>query len=200
MTRRKKTGRRRGRPYNPNARRHQTTRAGRRGEVDRGSPRLRARKLALTMREDVELTGPGILFGHELLDRYQYDTLGWVTALLRRIARSFGRGVSPAGIWNAILGALIKTTPGIEPIVGDQGARRALEHILRRLDGSKDLVIALAAGDALPPICIRAAGHRLTPRDLVQIELLRRDLNGISPPGAGWPSDDPGPSRGESKA
>ena len=199
---RKKVGshRKRGRPYNPNARRHQTTRAGRRGEVDHGSPRLRARKLALTMREDVELTGPGILFGHELLDRYQYDTLGWVTALLRRIARSFGRGVSPAGIWNAILGALVRTTPGIEPIVGDQGARRALEHILRRLDGSKDLVIELAAGDALPPICIRAAGHRLTPRDLVQIELLCRDLNGISPPGAGWPSDDPGPSRGGSKA
>ena len=200
MTRRKKTGRRRGRPYNPNARRHQTTRAGRRGEVDRGSPRLRARKLALTTREDVEMTPAGILYGHGYLDNAQYSALGWVTALLRRIARSFGRGVSPAGIWNAILGALIKTTPGIEPMVGDQGARRALEHILRRLDGSKDLVIELAAGDALPPICIRAAGHRLTPRDLVQIELLCRDLNGISPPGAGWPSDDPGPSRGGSKA
>ena len=200
MPKRKKTGRRRGRPYNPNARRHQTTRAGRRGEIDRGSPRLRARKLALTTREDVELTAAGVLYGHGHLDNAQYSALGWVTALLRRIARSFGRGVSPAGIWNAILGALIKTTPGIEPIVGDQGARRALEHILRRLDGSKDLVIALAAGDALPPICIRAAGHRLTPRDLVQIELLCRDLNGISPPGAGWPSDDPGPSRGGSKA
>jgi len=185
MPKRKKTGRRRGRPYNPNARRHQTTRAGRRGEIDRGSPRLRARKLALTTREDVEMTPAGILYGHGHLDNAQYSALGWVTALLRRIARSFGRGVSPAGIWNAILGALIKTTPGIEPMVGDQGARRALEHILRRLDGSKDLVIELAAGDALPPICIRAAGHRLTPRDLVQIELLRRGLDGISPPRGG---------------
>ena len=184
---RKKVGshRKRGRPYNPNARRHQTTRAGRRGEVDHGSPRLRARKLALTMREDVEMTGAGVLYGHGHLDNAQYSALGWVTALLRRISRSCGHGISPAGIWNAILGALIKTTPGIEPIVGDQGARRALEHILRRLDGSKDLVIELAAGDALPPICIRAAGHRLTPRDLVQIELLRRGLDGISPPRGG---------------
>jgi len=33
------------------------------------------------------------------------------------------RGASQAGLWSAILGALTKTTPGIEEIVGDQGAR-----------------------------------------------------------------------------
>ena len=183
MTRRKKTGRRRGRPYNPNARRHQTTRAGRRGEVNRGSPRLRARKLALTTREDVEMTPAGILYGHGHLDNAQYSALGWVTALLRRIARSFGRGVSPAGIWNAILGALIKTTPGIEPMVGDQGGRRTLEHVLRRLDGSRDLVLELAEEGPMPSIYVRAAGHRLTPRDLVRLELLRKGLDGIPPRG-----------------
>jgi len=112
MTRRKKTGRRRGRPYNPNARRHQTTRAGRRGEVDRGSPRLRARKLALTTREDVEMTPAGILYGHGHLDNAQYSALGWVTALLRRIARSFGRDASPAGVWAAIVAAASRTPPG----------------------------------------------------------------------------------------
>ena len=37
------------------------------------------------------------------------------------------------------------------------GARRALEHILRRLDGSRDLVLELAAEGPLPPICVRAA-------------------------------------------
>jgi hypothetical protein len=92
------------------------------------------------------------------------SALGWVTSLLHRITRSFGRGISPAGIWNAILGALIKTTPGIEPIVGDQGARRALEHILRRLDGSKDLVIELAAEDTLPPVCVSAPPNIVSPR------------------------------------
>ena len=109
------------------------------------------------------------------------SALGWVTSLLHRITRSFGRGISPAGIWNAILGALIKTTPGIEPIVGDQGARRALEHVLRRLDGSRDFVLELGEEGPMPPICVRAAEHRLTPRDTVQLELLRKGLDGISP-------------------
>jgi len=33
----------------------------------------------------------------------------------------------------------------------------------------------------LSAICIRAAEHRLTPRDTVQLELLRKGLDGISP-------------------
>jgi hypothetical protein len=90
--------------------------------------------------------------------------------------------VSPAGIWNAILGALIKTTPGFEPIIGDHGARRQLERICKRLDGSRDLVIELASEGPLPPICLRALERRLTPRDLVQLELLRKGLDGISSP------------------
>ena len=81
MTRRKKTGRPRGRPYNPNARRHQTTRAGRRGEIDRGSERLPAKKRAATSREDVEMTPAG----YRHLDNAQYSALGWVTQLLQRI-------------------------------------------------------------------------------------------------------------------
>ena len=105
-----------------------------------------------------------------------------MTGLLQRIARSFGRGVSPAGIWNAILGALVKTTPGFAPIIGDFGARRRLEQICRRLDGSRDLVLELAAEGPLPPICLRALERRLTPRDLVQLELLRRGLDGVTAP------------------
>jgi hypothetical protein len=143
---------------------------------------LRARKRIIAGREDVELTGPGILFGHGHLDNAQYSALGYVTQILQTVARSFGRGASPAGLWSAILGALTRTTPGIEPVVGDQGSRARLESILRRLDGSKALVLDLAGEGALPPICIRAAERRLTPRDLVQLELLRRGLDGIAPP------------------
>jgi hypothetical protein len=168
--------------YNPNSRRNQTTRAGRRGEIDRGSPRLRTWKLAVTGREDVEMTGPGILFGHELLDRYQYDKLASVTALLRRIARCFGRDASPAGVWAAIIAAASRPPPGAPVIIGDYGARDTLARICRRLDGSRELVLELAEEGPPPPICVRAAGHRLTPRDLIQLELLRRGLDGISPP------------------
>jgi hypothetical protein len=46
-----------------------------------------------------------------------------------------------------------------------------LERTLRRLDGSRDLFVELTAEGTLPPICIRAVERRLTPRDLVQLEL-----------------------------
>jgi hypothetical protein len=180
-----------GRKFDPNAKRRHTTRAGRRGENDRGSPLLLSKKLAATGRADIEMTASGMLFGRGHLDRAQYDALGYVTQLLQRIARSFGRGAAPAGLWSAILGALTTTTPGIAEIVGDQGARRALERTLRRLDGSRDLVLELAAEGALPAICIRAAEHRLTPRDSVQLELLRKGLDGITP-SRGWGLDETG--------
>jgi len=169
---RKKTGRRRGRPYNPNARRHQTTRAGRRGEIDRGSERLRAKKRAATSREDIELTAPGVLYGHGHLDRFQYDALAFVTELLRRISRSFGRDASPAGVWAAIIAAASRTAPSMPPIIGDYGARDALARICRQLDGSRDLVLALAEERRLPAIVLRAVEQRLTPGDLARLELL----------------------------
>src|SRR6516165_4777892 len=164
MPKRKKTGRRRGRKFDPHAKRHRTDRAGRRGEVDYGSPRLRARKLALTMREDIEMTGAGVLYGHGHLDNAQYSALGWVTALLRRIARSFGRDASPAGVWAAIVAAASRTSPGAPAIIGDYGARGTLARICRRLDGSRDLVLELAEEGQMPPICVNAGAHRLTTR------------------------------------
>jgi hypothetical protein len=78
---RKKTGRKRGRPFKPNARRHRTDRAGRRGEVDGGAP-LRAKKRRATGREDVEITPAGVLYGHgPFRQRAQYSALGLVTEL-----------------------------------------------------------------------------------------------------------------------
>jgi hypothetical protein len=133
MATRKKTGRRRGRPYNPHARRHQTTRAGRSGEVDRGSERLRAKKRRATGREDVEMTPAGALYGRGLIYNAQYSALAFVTPLLRRIARAMGREVSPAALWAAIVGAGTRTPLTALPLVGDHNARRVLAGICRRL-------------------------------------------------------------------
>jgi hypothetical protein len=170
---RKKGG---GRKFNPASKRNQTTRAGRRGEVDRGSPRLRARKYALTGHDDTEMTPAGVLYGHGILDNAQYSALGWITLLLRRAARAFGRDASPAGVWAALLAAASRTPPGAPVIIGDYGARRALARILRQLDGSRDLVLRLAAEGALPPLCMRAIGGELSPSDLTKLELLRKTL------------------------
>src|SRR5262249_54061343 len=134
-----RTGRKRGRPFNPNAKRHQTTRAGRRGEKDLGAPRLRARKLHATGRPDVEMTAAGVLYGRGHLDNAQYSALGYVTVLLQVIARSCGRGMSPAGVWAALIAAASRTPPGAPPIIGDYGARDAPARICRQLDGSRDL-------------------------------------------------------------
>jgi hypothetical protein len=174
-----------GRRFDPHAKRRFTTRYGRKHgheRIDRGSELLRAKKRLATGREDVEMTPCGILYGHGHIDRQQYDKLGWITMLLRRIARSCGRSASPQGLWSAILGALTRTTPGIAPIAGDQGARARLERILRRLDGSAGFILELAAEGPPPAICLRAAQRRWTPRDYVQLELLRKGLDGISSP------------------
>jgi hypothetical protein len=180
-TRRRHAG---GRKFDPNARRHRTTRRGRRGEDDRdlGSALLRAKKLATTTRDDVEMTPAGVLYGHGHLDNLQYSSLGAVTRLLQTIARSFGRGMSPAGVWAALIAAASRTTSGVPAVIGDFGARRQLERICRQLDGSRDLVLELAAEGPLPPVCFRVLERRLTPRDLVQLDLLRQGLDGITVP------------------
>jgi hypothetical protein len=62
---------------------------------------LRARKRAVIRREDLEINGAAVLFGHDLLDRTQYDTLGVVTGVLQRIARAWGgRDGSVNGLWS----------------------------------------------------------------------------------------------------
>jgi hypothetical protein len=51
---------------------------------------LRARKLRITGRADLELTGAAILFAYEHLDRQQFDTLTAITEILRRVGRAWG--------------------------------------------------------------------------------------------------------------
>jgi hypothetical protein len=70
------------------------------------------------------------------------------------------------------------------PLAGNLGARWQLARICRGLDGSRELALELAQERELPAVCVRAAEHYLTLRDLVQLELLRRGLDRISPPGS----------------
>jgi len=89
MTMRRKSGRRRGRPRQKHAKRRCTTTVGRRtgrDPVDAGSPQLRARKRSATTRE---------------------DALAFVTSLLRQVHRAMGGNLSVAGLWTAIIGALV---------------------------------------------------------------------------------------------
>ena len=94
-----------------------------------------------------------------------------------------GGNLSVAGLWQSMLGAATSSRHGLPPAIGDAGARDRLACICRQLDGSRELVLELASEQHLPLICIRAAGGRLTPRDLVRLELLRKSLHGIGAPG-----------------
>jgi hypothetical protein len=125
-----------------------------------------------------------VLFGHDLLDRTQYDTLGMVTELLQRLARAWGgRDRSVNGLWSAILAAA--SSPGfVSAPVGDgksslaDQARRRLQRICRRLDGSRDLVISLAEGK-VPEIVVHVIERSLTAADTESLERLRRSLDDI---------------------
>jgi hypothetical protein len=185
MARRK--GGRRGRRYNPDARRHQTDRAGRRGDVDTGSPWLVARKLQILGRTDLELSAASLLHARGHLDRVEYDTLSFVAVLLGRIARAFGRGYSVHALWSGLLAAGSAPTSFVLPIIGDSGARRQISAIVAKLNGSRSMVIDLAEGKA-PPIALRAASGHLRPADYVALEELRQGLREIHVPG--WARED----------
>ena len=82
---------RRGRPRKANARRRATTVAGR--APPPGSRLARAGRPQACASPDARIsrsTGAAVLFGHDHLDRAQYDTLGRITELLQRVARAWG--------------------------------------------------------------------------------------------------------------
>jgi hypothetical protein len=183
---RRRTGRRRGRRYDPKAKRHRTTRIGRRtgfDPIDQGSTLLRAKKRAATSREDVELTPAGILFGHGYLDAQQYDVLSTVTLWLQRLARGWAGLGGVTGLWYSILGAAVPIgfVQPQNPIASGlaDSARRQLHQALRRLDGSRSLVVALAEG-ALPDVVVRVLEGRLTPADVATLERLRQGLDRVA--------------------
>jgi len=178
---RRKTGRRRGRPRLKHARSRETTRAGRRGDVDRGSERLRSNKRLLTSREDLPLDPAGVLLGRELIDQQQYSALGLVTSWLQQTARAWGgKDGSVQSLWNTILAALTPTSspPGYTA-PGADNARYRLARALQRLDGSRDLVTELAEG-RVPPLILRAVERCLTREDEADLDRLRQGLDRLA--------------------
>jgi hypothetical protein len=61
--------------------------------------------------------------------------------------------------------------------IADQ-ARRRLQRMCRRLDGSRELVISLAEGK-VPGIVVHVIERRLTAADAESLERLRRSLDAI---------------------
>lgn len=181
MKRRRKTGRPRGRPRHDVAKRRQTTRVGRktgRDPVDYGTLELRERKKTATGRMDLPLDPAAVLYGRDLLDRQQYDRIGEIGHLMRQLARAWGiKQDSVDGLWTALLAAASRTaSPRDITPAGAENARRRLDRALRRLDGSKGLVLQLAEHRTVP-IVVRAWSRSLTPRDAVVLERLRRALD-----------------------
>ena len=166
--RRTKAQRKRGRPADPNARRRQTTRAGRAGRpvIDHGAPLLLARKVRdAAGRVDVDLADLiGVLHAHRRIDAGQLATLRQVElwVVQSRRARSLALG-SVENLWNALLsgqhggvwrapvgGAADRASPG-------DRAWRALctvrdEFTRRRELPSLAIVLRVVEGVALPAV------------------------------------------------
>jgi hypothetical protein len=172
----------RGRPRKANAKRRMTTVAGRRPDPDMGSALLRARKRAVTGREDLEINGAAVLFGHDHLDRAQYDMLAEITLWLDTMARAWGGLGGVAGLWYAISGAAVPTGFVRREDAGLAGladcARRRLRRVCQGLDGSRALVIDLAEG-RIPEIVVHVLERHLTVADIESLERLRRSLDDI---------------------
>jgi hypothetical protein len=151
--------------------------------VDDGSPLLRQRKLQLTGRIDLELTPAALLFSRGHLDAQQYDQLGQVTLWLARLARNLGpKGLGVAGLWAALAGGIIGTPNVTVPVAVGGGADVALarlDRVLRQLDGSRDLVVAIAEGRC-PSLIAHVLEGRITGADEQALEQLRSGLDGIA--------------------
>jgi hypothetical protein len=173
---------RRGRPRKAAAKRRETTAAARRGEPDRGTAQLRRRKRQATTREDLEVSPIAVLFGRGLIDATQYDTLGQVADWLRRLARNLGpKSDAVAGLWAALTGAAISAQGNVPVAVGPAAdhSRYMLRRMLRRLDGSRELVLQLAESRPAP-LVIRALEGRITRADEIALDRLRHDLDRVA--------------------
>jgi hypothetical protein len=152
-------------------------------EPDKGTSQLRRKKRQVTTRDNVELTAAGVLFGRGLIDAEQFDRLGEVTETLRLLARNLGpRPSAVAGLWQSLTGAMIGIVyQGVPSSVGPLAAvaRSRLRQMLSKLDGSRDLVVAIARGDT-PPLVEHALAGRLTTADQDALDRLKAGLDRLA--------------------
>jgi hypothetical protein len=174
---------RRGRPRKADAKRRATTLAGRAPNRDEGTTELRRRKKQATARPDLEINAASVLFGRGLLSPEQYDILSTVTLWLQRLARGWGGLGGVTGLWYSITGAAVPTgfvRPQNATVSGlADSARRQLVRALRQLDGSRDLVVALAEGQ-VPPLIAHVLEVRMTHADEAELARLREGLDRLA--------------------
>jgi hypothetical protein len=178
---RKRSGRRRGRPINPHARRRKTTRRGRRGLpelVDPGAPLLLERRRAITGRSDIELVDyPGILLANGFIDADELDTLrrveGWLS-LARR-----GRGISDGHVGRLWAQILAGTRGGRTPTAGGRTGHTAADSAWARL---LELRAAFAEFDLVAALeeVVAVAGGERAPRSRVELAALKAGCAGIA--------------------
>jgi hypothetical protein len=175
----KRTGRRRGRPRKANPKRHFTTRFGRKNGhdlVDHGTGELRARKLRMTQRLDLELTPLGVLYGRGLLDADELIALRLVETWLLRSRRSRSLRTHPS--CNQLWTALLSGQGGVRgwPDFSRDPARRSLgDAAWWRLTGLHDHFAKYGARDRFALVCRVAAGEG-GPADQAELAALKAGL------------------------
>ena len=140
--------RKRGRPYNPEAKRHQTTRAGRAGapETDRGTDQLRRQRQRTTGGETLPADVLGVLLGRELITLPEYHAGRDIAELLDR-AGMLGRVHS---VWLAVLaGGRFGRAPGEGAAA--EWARRVLARVAGWIDDPAALALVLTVAGGRAP-------------------------------------------------
>jgi hypothetical protein len=162
---------RRGRPRKAIAKRRATTLAGRRPEVDRGSPELVVRKIAVANGSTVpvELVDViGILVANELIVDEEVVALRLLSDWLRQAAVAFGLPqASPGGLW-ATLVAQAGRTGGWWAGQERPGGDRAMFRLGELFDyfGATDQLELLR-------FLIRVVGNEAPPENAHQLARLR---------------------------
>lgn len=194
MTRRR-SGRRRGRPRQHHARWRETTRAGRRGEVDSGSELLRIKRRLLTGSEDFTCDHPlGVLRGRGVIDQRQYNVGMDVAAVVEIAASLLGlRDASAQGVWAAIVaGGISVAATGERYSPAAERARHTLARICRVIGENRtaQLTLAVCGGEWRPggrEFIVKVMAQRGLERDDVdEIERLRRGLERVAAAWSGW--------------
>jgi len=123
-----------------------------------------------------------VLHGRGLLDATQRDALALIANSIRKLSRNLGpKPDAVEGLWSALTGAAISAQGVVPAGVGpaaDQ-SRYAIRRMLRRLNGSTELVLQLV-GNQPTPLVIRALGGQLLPADEIDLARLRDNLDRVA--------------------